>query len=668
MTIQEKIEQLRTELNEHNYRYYVLAQPTISDFDFDMKLKELESLEKENPTFFDSNSPTQRVGGQITKEFNTVKHRNTMLSLSNTYSKEEIEEFITRAQKQFDDALEFVCELKYDGAAISITYKNGELFQAVTRGDGSQGDDISTNVRTINSIPLKLKGDFPTDFDIRGEIFMTLDGFNKLNEDRVELGFEPFANPRNSAAGTLKMQDSSIVAKRPLDSYLYYVVTKDQTIENHYDSILKASEWGFKTPQPDVDFIRKAKNIEEIWSFIDYWDKERNNLPFEIDGIVIKVNSFRKQQELGFTAKAPRWAIAYKFKAEQVSTILEEVTYQVGRTGAITPVANLKPVSLAGTTVKRASLHNKDQIEKLDLHIRDHVFVEKGGEIIPKIVGVDTNNRDQSLQPVAFIENCPECSTTLVRKEGEAQHYCPNDVGCPPQIKGRIQHFISRKAMNIDGLGSETIDTFVEHGLVKDYADLYQLREEQILELEGFKQKSTLNILKGLEESRNIPFEKTLFALGIRYVGETVAKKLAKHYKTIDALIAASKEELVTVDEIGDRIAESVVNFFVSEENITAINRLKEAGLQFTIEEQEGASQKLESLKFVVSGVFSKYSREEIKNLVEKNGGVIASSVSSKTNYIIAGDGMGPSKKAKAEKLGVTIISEDEFEVMISGE
>jgi DNA ligase (NAD+) len=668
MTIQEKIEQLRTELNEHNYRYYVLAQPTISDFDFDMKLKELESLEKENPTFFDSNSPTQRVGGQITKEFNTVKHRNTMLSLSNTYSKEEIEEFITRTQKQFDDALEFVCELKYDGAAISITYKNGELFQAVTRGDGSQGDDISTNVRTINSIPLKLKGDFPTDFDIRGEIFMTLDGFNKLNEDRVELGFEPFANPRNSAAGTLKMQDSSIVAKRPLDSYLYYVVTKDQTIENHYDSILKASEWGFKTPQPDVDFIRKAKNIEEIWSFIDYWDKERNNLPFEIDGIVIKVNSFRKQQELGFTAKAPRWAIAYKFKAEQVSTILEEVTYQVGRTGAITPVANLKPVSLAGTTVKRASLHNKDQIEKLDLHIRDHVFVEKGGEIIPKIVGVDTNNRDQSLQPVAFIENCPECSTTLVRKEGEAQHYCPNDVGCPPQIKGRIQHFISRKAMNIDGLGSETIDTFVEHGLVKDYADLYQLREEQILELEGFKQKSTLNILKGLEESRNIPFEKTLFALGIRYVGETVAKKLAKHYKTIDALIAASKEELVTVDEIGDRIAESVVNFFVSEENITAINRLKEAGLQFTIEEQEGASQKLESLKFVVSGVFSKYSREEIKNLVEKNGGVIASSVSSKTNYIIAGDGMGPSKKAKAEKLGVTIISEDEFEVMISGE
>ncbi|MCT4622279.1 MAG: NAD-dependent DNA ligase LigA [Schleiferiaceae bacterium] len=667
MTIQEKIEQLRTELNEHNYRYYVLAQPTISDFDFDMKLKELESLEKENPTFFDSNSPTQRVGGQITKEFNTVKHRNTMLSLSNTYSKEEIEEFITRAQKQFDDALEFVCELKYDGAAISITYKNGELFQAVTRGDGSQGDDISTNVRTINSIPLKLKGDFPTDFDIRGEIFMTLDGFNKLNEDRVELGFEPFANPRNSAAGTLKMQDSSIVAKRPLDSYLYYVVTKDQTIENHYDSILKASEWGFKTPQPDVDFIRKAKNIEEIWSFIDYWDKERNNLPFEIDGIVIKVNSFRKQQELGFTAKAPRWAIAYKFKAEQVSTILEEVTYQVGRTGAITPVANLKPVSLAGTTVKRASLHNKDQIEKLDLHIRDHVFVEKGGEIIPKIVGVDTNNRDQSLQPVAFIENCPECSTTLVRKEGEAQHYCPNDVGCPPQIKGRIQHFISRKAMNIDGLGSETIDTFVEHGLVKDYADLYQLREEQILELEGFKQKSTLNILKGLEESRNIPFEKTLFALGIRYVGETVAKKLAKHYKTIDALIAASKEELVTVDEIGDRIAESVVNFFVSEENITAINRLKEAGLQFAIEEQEGASQKLESLKFVVSGVFSKYSREEIKNLVEKNGGVIASSVSSKTNYIIAGDGMGPSKKAKAEKLGVTIISENEFEVMISG-
>jgi DNA ligase (NAD+) len=666
MTIEARITHLRKELSRHNDLYYLKAQPEISDFEFDQLLAELEKLEKEHPEFNDPNSPSQRVGGGITKNFETISHRSSMLSLSNSYNAEEIEEFISRVNKTLEEPAEFVCELKYDGAAINIQYLNGEFHQAVTRGDGTKGDDISANVRTIRTIPLKIKGDFPHDFDIRGEIFMTLDGFKKLNEDRVDLGFEPFANPRNSAAGTLKMQDSSIVAKRPLDSFLYYVIGRSQNAKTHYDSIMNAASWGFKTPDPSLNYIKKVNSTDEIRGFIDYWDKERHNLPFEIDGIVIKVNSFKQQEILGYTAKSPRWAIAYKFKAEQVSTILEEVTYQVGRTGAITPVANLKPVSLAGTTVKRASLHNKDQIEKLDLHIGDSVYVEKGGEIIPKIVGVDISNRNASLKKVDFISNCPDCNTPLERKEGEAQHFCPNFTGCAAQVKGRIEHYISRKAMNIDGLGAETIQLFVEKGMIKNYADLYTLTEEEIVGLDRFKEKSAQNITKGLEESKTVEFSKVLFALGIRYVGATVAKKLTKHYKTIDALIIATKEELIEVDEIGERIAESVVHFFDNPENIELINRLRSNGIQFEQHDAVGSTDKLMDLKFVVSGVFKEFSRDELKALIELNGGKNVSSVSSKTNFIIAGEGMGPSKKEKAEKLGVKIISEEEFKSLIN--
>lgn len=665
MTVETKIIKLRKELARHNNLYYLNAESEISDFEFDTLLKELESLEKKHPEYYDPNSPTQRVGGGITKSFETVSHRSSMLSLANSYSFEEIAEFISRVNKTLEEPAEFVCELKYDGAAINIHYLNGELHQAVTRGDGTKGDDISANVRTIRTIPLKLKDDYPKDFDIRGEIFMTIDGFKKLNESRLNEGLEPFANPRNSAAGTLKMQDSSIVAKRPLDSFIYFVVQRQENIATHYDSILKASDWGFKTPKPSDNYIKKVNSVEEIQTFIDYWDENRHQLPFEIDGIVIKVNSFRQQEILGSTAKSPRWAIAYKFKAEQVSTVLEQVTYQVGRTGAITPVANLKPILLAGTTVKRASLHNQDQIELLDLHIGDSVFVEKGGEIIPKIVGVKTEARPSGAPIVEFISKCPVCGTTLERLEGEAQHYCPNTTGCAAQIKGRIEHFISRKAMNIDGLGAETIDLFVNEGLIKNYADLYNLQFDQIKSLERFQEKSAQNIIDGLEASREVAFDKVLFALGIRFVGATVAKKLAKYYKSINNLMLAKKEQLTEVDEIGERIAQSVRQFFNNEENIRVIERLQGVGLQFEIEEQEGASSTLEGLKFVVSGVFTSFSRDELKALIELNGGTIASSVSSKTNYIIAGEGMGPSKKAKAEKLGVQILNEEDFKNLI---
>jgi DNA ligase (NAD+) len=666
MTETERISFLRQEIARHNRLYYVDAQPEISDFEFDKLLEELIALEQKHPELFDANSPSQRVGGQVTKEFPTVTHRYPMMSLSNTYSRQEIEDFIKRIKKEIEEPLQFVCELKYDGVAIGITYKNGELYQAVTRGDGTQGDDITTNVRTINSIPLKLQGQYPADFDIRGEIFMTLDGFKKLNDDRVEAGYEPFANPRNSTAGTLKMQDSSIVAGRPLDSFLYFVIAPQAGYAGHFESLEAAGSWGFKVPRAKDRFVARASDMEEIQQFIDYWEERREHLPFEIDGVVIKVNNYRQQEQLGATAKSPRWAIAYKYKAEQARTLLESVTYQVGRTGAITPVANLRPVLLAGTTVKRASLHNADQIAKLDLHLGDEVYVEKGGEIIPKIVGVNIANRPAGAEPVGFIGKCPECGTELQRKEGEAQHFCPNELGCPPQIKGRIEHFISRKAMNIDGLGAETIDLFFEKGLIVNYADLYDLQAEQILALERFKEKSTENIMNGLEASKQIPFPRVLYALGIRYVGETVAKKLARHYKSIDALARATMEELVEVEEIGQRIAQSVVEFFSREDNRALVSRLQQAGLQFAMEEKESAGNQLEGLKVVVSGVFTNYSRSELKELIEAHGGTNVSSVSAKTDFILAGEGMGPSKLAKAEKLGVRIVHEDEFSQMIS--
>lgn len=660
------IEALSKELMHHNHQYYVLDQPEISDYDFDMKLKELQKLEEQFPEFKVATSPTQRVGGEITKNFETVKHKYPMLSLANTYSKEELEDFLKRIDKSINEPVEFVCELKYDGAAIGITYKNGVLARAVTRGDGTQGDDITANVRTIRSVPLQLQGtDFPEELEIRGEIFMLLEGFAKLNQQRIEDGEEPFANPRNTASGTLKMQDSSIVASRALDCFLYYILTDDRLFDNHFESMQKAVEWGFKVPPAEKKYIAKAKNIDEIFEFINYWEEHRHELPFEIDGIVIKVNDYAQQEKLGTTAKSPRWAISYKYKAEQVSTKLNSITYQVGRTGAITPVANLEPVLLAGTTVKRASLHNADQIEKLDLHVGDHVFVEKGGEIIPKVVGVDFEKRSPETAGVEYATHCPECGTGLIRKEGEAQHYCPNDDGCPPQIKGRIQHFISRKAMDIEGMGGETVDQFVNEGLIANYADLYDLQKEQLLPLDRMAEKSAQNIIDGIEASKAIPFERVLFALGIRYVGETVAKKLARHFGNIDSLMQASVEELTNVDEIGQRIAESVTAFFADPAKVEAVERLKTKGLQFEVQQQEGASNKLDGLTIVISGNFERYSRKEIKELIEKHGGKNTGSVSGKTDLIIAGEGMGPSKRKKAEDVGVKIIDENEFAEMI---
>lgn len=664
---QQKIKDLSAAINQHNYNYYVLSNPTISDYEFDMLLEELQQLESQFPQFADENSPTKRVGGAITKNFETVKHKYPMLSLSNSYSKEEITDFENRIKKLVDGNIEYVCELKYDGVAIGITYKNGKLFQAVTRGDGVQGDDITENAKTIRSIPLQLKGDFPDEFEIRGEIFMPHKVFEQLNKEKEEIGEQLYANARNTTSGTLKMQDSAIVAQRKLDSYLYFVLGENLPFNTHLEAIEKAKEWGFKVPLTEKKFIAKCNSVDEIFEFINYWDKARHQLDFDIDGVVIKVNNYNKQQELGMTAKSPKWAIAYKFKAEQAKTKLLEIIYQVGRTGAITPVANLQPVLLAGTTVRRASLHNADQIEKLDIRINDTVLVEKGGEIIPKIVGVETTQRDIFSEPVTYISHCPECNTPLVRKEGEAQHYCPNEWGCAPQIKGKITHFISRKAMNIDGLGEETIDLLVDKNLIKNSADLYELNSDKLFGLEGFKERKIQNILTGVEKSKEVSFERVLFAIGIRYVGETVAKKLAKHFKNIDAIKNATFEELITADEIGEKIAESIIQFFTNETNQSLINQLKNKGLQFSLSEEQLANttSKLEGLTFVVSGVFSLFSRDELKHIIEQNGGKVAGSISKKTSFVVAGENMGPSKLQKAQELGVEIIDENKFAEMV---
>ena len=663
MTTQDKIEALRAELRQHNYNYYVLDQPQIDDYTFDQKLKELQELESKHPEYHDPNSPTLRVGGQVTKNFATVKHQYRMYSLDNSYSQEDLEDWEQRIKKLVDGKVEYVCELKYDGASISLTYENGALVRAVTRGDGTQGDDVTNNVKTIRSVPLKLKGDYPDKFDIRGEIVLPLAGFAAMNAERVEAGDEPYSNPRNTASGSLKLQDSAEVAKRPLECLLYSIVGENLNFDSQFESLEKARSWGFKVP----DVAKKTASTAETFEFLNYWDEHRHDLPYETDGVVIKVNSFRQQEELGFTAKAPRWAMAYKFKTEQAETVLEKITYQVGRTGAITPVANLVPVQLAGTIVKRASLHNADQIEKLDVREGDSVYVEKGGEIIPKIVGVDFEKRDPDSAPTTYIDTCPECGTPLVRQEGEAQHYCPNDMGCPPQIIGRIQHFISRKAMDIEGLGGETVALLVKEGLIKNYADLYTLKKEQILPLERMAEKSADNLIKGIEASKQVPFERVLFGLGIRYVGETVARKLAKQFKNIDALAAATEETLIAVDEIGNRIAHSVVAFFSDAYAQELIDRLKAYGLQLELDAAvlENQTEKLKGQTFVISGVFSKVSRTELKKMIEDNGGKASGSISSKTNYLVAGENMGPSKLQKAESLNVPIISEDDFLEML---
>ncbi len=665
MIVKEKIEELRRELREHNHNYYVLDNPTISDYDFDMKLKELQFLESKHPEFYDTTSPTLRVGGAITKSFNTIVHEHRMYSLDNSYSKEDLEDWEKRIQRILGDAeVEFTCELKYDGASISLTYENGRLVKAVTRGDGFQGDEVTTNIKTIRSVPLQLEGDYPPKFDIRGEIILPLDGFKKMNEERIAAGEDPYMNPRNTASGSLKLQDSAAVAQRPLDCLLYGIVGSNTGITSQFGMLEKARNWGFKIPT----IAQLCKTTDEVMAFIDHWDVHRHDLPYETDGVVIKVNSIQHQEELGYTAKSPRWAMAYKFKAEQASTVLNEITYQVGRTGAITPVANLVPVLLAGTSVKRASLHNADQIEKLDIREGDTVFVEKGGEIIPKIIGVDFSKRCVDSKPTKYITHCPECDTELVRTEGDAKHYCTNFYGCPTQITGRIQHFISRKAMDIEGLGGETVELLFKEGLIRNYADLYILTKEQIMPLERMAEKSAENLVHGVAESVNIPFERVLFALGIRFVGETVAKKLAKAYKNIDALMTASIDDLKTVDEIGERIAHSVVEFFQNERNLENIARLKSYDLQFELSADKLLNQTeiLKGKTFVVSGVFETLSRDELKKLIEDNGGKVGSSISSKTSFLVAGDKMGPSKRTKAEGLGVPIISEQDFIGMVN--
>jgi DNA ligase (NAD+) len=665
MDIQQTIDSLREELNLHNHNYYVLDHPTISDFDFDLKLKQLQDLENQNPEYFDENSPTQRVGGTITKNFQTIAHDYRMYSLDNSYSKDDLLDWENRIQKVLGNVnLQYTCELKYDGASISITYENGKLKRAVTRGDGFQGDDVTNNIKTIKSIPLNLKGDFPDKFDIRGEIILPFAGFEKMNQELIEIGETPYSNPRNTASGSLKLQDSAEVAKRPLECLLYFLIGNNLPFHSQFEGLTTARNWGFKVPKES----KLANNLQEVFEFIDYWDIHRHNLPYETDGVVVKVNAFQHQDELGFTAKSPRWAMAYKFKSEQVFTQLNAITYQVGRTGAITPVANLEAVQLAGTIVKRASLHNADQIEKLDIRVNDTVFVEKGGEIIPKIIAVDLSKRPANTQPTHYITHCPECQAKLIRSEGEANHYCPNFYGCPPQIIGRIQHYISRKAMDIEGLGGETVALLFNNGLVKNYADLYELTVEQILPLERMAQKSAENLVNGVQNSKNIPFESVLFALGIRFVGETVAKKLAKHYKNIDSLRNAILMDLILVDEIGERIAQSVIEFFGNEENIDIIEKLKFHGIQFEIIEKinPNATNKLEGKTFVVSGVFEQFSRDDLKKAIEDNGGKNASSISAKTDFVLAGDNMGPAKLEKANKLGVKIISEVDFVKMLN--
>ena len=659
------IETLREELNNHNHQYYVLDNATISDYDFDQKLRQLQDLENQFPEYTDVNSPTQRVGGTVTKNFKTEKHEYRMYSLDNSYSKEDLLEWENRIQKVLGDvALEYFCELKYDGASISLTYENGKLTRALTRGDGFQGDDVTNNIKTIKSIPLQLAGlDFPEKFDVRGEIILPFAGFEKMNQDLIEIGETPYSNPRNTASGSLKLLDSTQVAKRPLDCLLYFLIGKNLPFTSQVEGLETARKWGFKVPKE----AKLAKSMQEVFTFIDFWNLNRHQLPYETDGVVIKVNKFQYQDELGYTAKSPRWAMAYKFKSEQVSTILHSISYQVGRTGAITPVANLEPVQLAGTIVKRASLHNADQIEKLDIRINDEVFVEKGGEIIPKIIGVNLDKRSAHTLKTIYISHCPECNTALERKEGEANHYCPNFYNCPPQIIGRIQHYISRKAMDIEGLGGETVALLFQNGLVHDYADLYNLTVEQLLPLERMAQKSAENLVKGVQDSTKIPFENVLFALGIRFVGETVAKKLAKYFKNIDNLAKATFEDLILVDEIGERIAGSVIEFFNNDNNIKCIARLKSFNIQFEIIENLNpkATDKLLGKIFVVSGVFELYSRDDLKKAIEENGGKIGSSISAKTDYVIAGENMGPAKLEKANQLKIAIISEVDFEKLI---
>lgn len=666
MTIKERIDQLRTDLHRHNYNYYVLNTPEISDKEFDDMMRELQDLEKEHPEYQDENSPTMRVGSDLNKNFTQVTHKYPMLSLGNTYSENEVTDFYDRVKKALNEDFEICCELKYDGTSISLTYENGKLVRAVTRGDGEKGDDVTDNVKTIRTIPLVLHGNnYPEHFEIRGEILMPWEVFEELNREK-EAREEPlFANPRNAASGTLKLQNSAIVASRKLDAYLYYLLGEELPCDGHYENLQTAAGWGFKISE----HTKKTHSLEEVFEYIRYWDTERKNLPVATDGIVLKVNSMRQQKSLGFTAKSPRWAIAYKFQAERALTRLNRVTYQVGRTGAITPVANLDPVQLSGTIVKRASLHNADIIEGLDLHIGDMVYVEKGGEIIPKITGVDKDARGMLIgEKVKFITHCPECGSKLVRYEGEAAHYCPNETACPPQIKGKIEHFISRKAMNIDGLGPETVDTFYRLGLIKDTADLYQLTAEDIKNLDRMGEKSAENIIKGIKASKEVPFERVLFALGIRFVGETVAKKIAKSFNSIEELENADLEKLTSIDEIGEKIAQSILIYFSSPLNVSLIERLKSAGLQLYRKEEDlnEYTDKLAGQSIVISGVFTHHSRDEYKDLIEKNGGKNVGSISTKTSFILAGENMGPSKLEKAHKLGIKIISEDEFLALIS--
>ena len=665
MTPKERIDWLRAELHRHNYNYYVMNAPEITDKEFDDLMRELQDLEKEHPEYADENSPTMRVGSDLNKNFTQVPHKYPMLSLGNTYSESEVTDFYERVKKALNEDFEICCELKYDGTSISLTYEEGKLVRAVTRGDGEKGDDVTDNVKTIRTIPLVLHGDYPSTFEIRGEILMPWESFEALNRER-EAREEPlFANPRNAASGTLKSQNSSVVAARKLDAYLYYLLGEDLPADGHYECLQKAAQWGFKISE----HMKKARTLQEVFDYINYWDTERKNLPVATDGIVLKVNSLRQQKNLGYTAKSPRWAIAYKFQAERALTRLNKVSYQVGRTGAVTPVANLDPVQLSGTVVKRASLHNADIIEGLDLHIGDMVYVEKGGEIIPKITGVDTDARGMLLgEKVKFITRCPECGTPLVRFEGEAAHYCPNETACPPQIKGKIEHFISRRAMNIDGLGPETVDMFYRLGLIKDAADLYRLTVDDIKDLDRMGQKSAENIVNGIAASRSVPFERVLFALGIRFVGETVAKKIARSFKNIDEVEQATLETLVNIDEIGEKIAQSIVSYFANPLNRSLVERLKEAGLQFSRSEEDlsGYTDKLAGQSIVISGVFEHHSRDEYKEMIERNGGKNVGSISAKTSFILAGANMGPAKLEKAQKLGIRILSENEFLDLLS--
>lgn len=663
MTEIERIDQLREELHTHNYNYYVLNAPVITDQEFDHLMRELQDLEAKHPEHFDPNSPSVRVGSDLNKNFKQVEHKYPMLSLGNTYSQAEVTEFYDRVSKSLNEDFEICCEMKFDGTSISLTYEHGKLVQAVTRGDGVRGDDVTDNVKTIRTIPLILHGDYPDSFEMRGEILMPWDVFEELNRER-ELREEPlFANPRNAASGTLKSQNSAVVASRKLDAYLYYMLGENLPHDGHYENLMEAEKWGFKISH----ITKKVHSLQEIFDFINYWDVERKNLPVATDGIVLKVNSLRQQRNLGYTAKSPRWAIAYKFQAERALTRLNKVTYQVGRTGAVTPVANLDPVQLSGTTVRRASLHNADIIASLDLHIGDMVYVEKGGEIIPKITGVDIDSRKADAEKVEFITHCPECGSKLIRYEDEAAFYCPNETGCPPQIKGKIEHFISRRAMNIEGLGPETVDQFYQEGLIHNVADLYFLSADDICRLDRMGEKSADNIIQGIARSKEVPYERVLFALGIRFVGETVAKKVAKAFRSIDALAAANLDALIHVDEIGLKIAQSIISYFADEKNRELVERLRSAGLKLEADEEDlsGHTDILQGKSIVISGVFSRHSRDEYKELIEKHGGKNVGSISKKTSFILAGDNMGPSKLEKARSLGIAIIDENEFLSMI---